>query len=108
MGTGHGVRILVPDGRYSGESRVPDGRRWTRLARSARDAGSVPPRRWIRRLQRIVDGGRAGGHVHLTSSPAAWYAARAGGVVAYVLLTTVVLLGLQMSARRRLPRWPRI
>jgi len=31
--------------------------------------------------------------VHLTSSPAAWYAARAGGVVAYVLVTSVVLLG---------------
>jgi sulfoxide reductase heme-binding subunit YedZ len=46
--------------------------------------------------------------VHLTSDPAAWYAARAGGVVAYVLLTTVVLLGLQMSSRRQLQLWPRI
>lgn len=46
--------------------------------------------------------------MHLTSNPAAWYAARAGGVVAYVLLTTVVLLGLQMSGRRRSKRWPRI
>ena len=46
--------------------------------------------------------------VHLTSSPIAWYAARAGGIVAYLLLTAVVLLGLQMSAKRKLPRWPRI
>lgn len=46
--------------------------------------------------------------MHLTSSPVAWYAARAGGVVAYVLLTTVVLLGLQMSSKRKLERWPRI
>jgi methionine sulfoxide reductase heme-binding subunit len=46
--------------------------------------------------------------MHLTSSPVAWYAARAGGVVAYLLLTSVVLLGLQMSSRRRLDRWPRI
>jgi sulfoxide reductase heme-binding subunit YedZ len=46
--------------------------------------------------------------MHLTTSPIAWYAARAGGVVAYVLLTTVVLLGLTMSSRRRVERWPRI
>jgi methionine sulfoxide reductase heme-binding subunit len=46
--------------------------------------------------------------MHLTSSPVAWYAVRAGGVVAYLLLTTAVLLGLQMSSRRRMERWPRI
>jgi sulfoxide reductase heme-binding subunit YedZ len=46
--------------------------------------------------------------MHLTSSPVAWYAARAGGFVAFVLLTTVVLLGLQMSSRRRVQLWPRI
>jgi sulfoxide reductase heme-binding subunit YedZ len=46
--------------------------------------------------------------VHLTNSPIAWYAVRAGGVVAYVLLTLVVLLGLQMSSKRKLERWPRI
>ena len=45
--------------------------------------------------------------MHLTSSPVDWYAARAGGVVAYVLLTSVVLLGLSMSSRQRLERWPR-
>lgn len=46
--------------------------------------------------------------MHLTSSPIDWYAARAGGVVAYVLLTCGVLLGLTMSSRRRLPAWPRV
>ena len=46
--------------------------------------------------------------MHLTTSPVAWYAARAGGVVAFLLLTAVVLLGLQMSSRRRIERWPRI
>ena len=46
--------------------------------------------------------------MHLTSSPAAWYAARAGGIVAYVLLTSVVLLGLQMSSKRKRKLWPRI
>ena len=45
--------------------------------------------------------------MHLTSSPVDWYAARAGGVVAYILLTVVVLLGLTMSGRQRLDRWPR-
>ena len=46
--------------------------------------------------------------MHLTSSPIAWYAARAGGVVAYVLLTTVVVLGLMLSSKTRVRRWPRI
>jgi methionine sulfoxide reductase heme-binding subunit len=45
--------------------------------------------------------------VHLTSSPVDWYAARAAGVVAYVLLTLVVSLGLTMTSRRKLERWPR-
>jgi methionine sulfoxide reductase heme-binding subunit len=45
--------------------------------------------------------------VHLTASPVDWYAARAAGVVAYVLLTVVVSLGLTMASKRRLKRWPR-
>lgn len=36
-----------------------------------------------------------------------WYAARAGGMVAYVLLTAVVLVGLALSGRERLDGWPR-
>jgi sulfoxide reductase heme-binding subunit YedZ len=36
-----------------------------------------------------------------------WYAARAGGLVAFVLLTATVLLGLMLSGRARLRSWPR-
>ena len=46
--------------------------------------------------------------MHLTSSPVDWYAARAGGVVAYLLLTASVLLGLTMSSRERWENWPRV
>ncbi|MCW3063236.1 MAG: hypothetical protein JWN32_408 [Solirubrobacterales bacterium] len=46
--------------------------------------------------------------MHLTSSPLDWYVARAGGVVAYVLLTAGVLLGLTMTSRHRLTRWPHL
>lgn len=45
--------------------------------------------------------------MHLTSSPIDWYAARAGGVVAYVLLSVNVGLGLLMSGKKTMKRWPR-
>jgi methionine sulfoxide reductase heme-binding subunit len=45
--------------------------------------------------------------VHLTSSPIDWYVARAGGVVAYVLLSAVVAIGLTMTGKGSLRRWPR-
>jgi methionine sulfoxide reductase heme-binding subunit len=45
--------------------------------------------------------------VHLTSSPVDWYAARAGGVVSYVLLSAVVSLGLGMAGKKRMQHWPR-
>lgn len=45
--------------------------------------------------------------MHLTSSPIDWYAARAGGVVAYVLLTIVVVLGTTLASGVRNRRWPR-
>jgi len=45
--------------------------------------------------------------VHLTSSPIDWYAARAGGVVAYVLLSAVVTVGLTMTGKKSLKRWPK-
>ena len=47
--------------------------------------------------------------MHLTSSPADWYAARAAGIAAYVLLTVVIALGLALAGRapgRRWHRWP--
>jgi methionine sulfoxide reductase heme-binding subunit len=45
--------------------------------------------------------------VHLTSSPIDWYAARAGGLVAYVLLSANVALGLLMTGKKSMKRWPR-
>jgi methionine sulfoxide reductase heme-binding subunit len=45
--------------------------------------------------------------VHLTSSAADWYAARAAGVVAYVLLTLVVVVGIALAGQVRPRRWPR-
>jgi len=47
--------------------------------------------------------------VHLTSNPVDWYAARAAGIAAYLLLTVVVALGVAMAGRapgRRWKRWP--
>jgi sulfoxide reductase heme-binding subunit YedZ len=45
--------------------------------------------------------------VHLTSSPAIWYAARASGVAAYVVLSAVVALGLGLGGKAQSRRWPR-
>jgi methionine sulfoxide reductase heme-binding subunit len=42
----------------------------------------------------------------MTASPVDWYAARAAGILAYVLLTGGVLLGTLLAGRVRLPRWP--
>ena len=47
--------------------------------------------------------------MHLTSSPVDWYAARAAGIAAYLMLTVVICLGLALSSRapgRRWSRWP--
>ena len=45
--------------------------------------------------------------MHLTSSPAIWYAARASGVAAYVVLSLVVSLGLGLGGRAQSRSWPR-
>jgi sulfoxide reductase heme-binding subunit YedZ len=45
--------------------------------------------------------------MHLTSSPAIWYAARASGVAAYVALSIVVSLGLALGGKAQNRRWPR-
>ena len=36
-----------------------------------------------------------------------WYVARAGGILAYTLLSGSVILGLLLSVRAKLPGWPR-
>ena len=43
----------------------------------------------------------------LATNAVDWYAARAAGVVAYLLLSTVVVLGLALAGRDPLPGWPR-
>jgi methionine sulfoxide reductase heme-binding subunit len=45
--------------------------------------------------------------VHLTSSPADWYAARAAGIAAYLVLTIVVSFGLSMSGKLQTSKWPK-
>lgn len=45
--------------------------------------------------------------MHLTSSPVDWYAARAAGIVAYLLLTAVVLVGVGLAGRVAVPLLPR-
>lgn len=45
--------------------------------------------------------------MHVTSSPAIWYAARASGVAAYIVLTTSVVLGMTLAGKAQLRRWPR-
>ncbi len=45
--------------------------------------------------------------MHVTSSPVDWYVLRASGIVAYVLLTAAVAIGLGLAGKERLERWPR-
>ena len=45
--------------------------------------------------------------MHVTSSPAIWYAARASGVAAYVVLTVTVALGMAMGGKAQSRRWPK-
>jgi methionine sulfoxide reductase heme-binding subunit len=45
--------------------------------------------------------------MHLTSSPIDWYAARAGGIAAYILLTLNVSIGLLMTGKKTMKHWPR-
>jgi predicted ferric reductase len=43
----------------------------------------------------------------LLAANATWYAARAGGMVAYLLLSASVIVGLLLSGRAKLKHWPR-
>jgi methionine sulfoxide reductase heme-binding subunit len=45
--------------------------------------------------------------VHLIASSATWYAARAGGVVAYMLVTAAVVAGVGLAGKVRMPGLPR-
>jgi predicted ferric reductase len=45
--------------------------------------------------------------VTLAATSVTWYAARAGGLLAYLLLSSSVVVGLLLSGRASLRRWPR-
>ena len=45
--------------------------------------------------------------MHLTSNPTVWYAARGAGVAAYLLLSTVIVVGLLLAGRSTVPAQPR-
>ena len=45
--------------------------------------------------------------MHLTSSSVDWYVIRASGIVAYILLTGAVAIGIGLGGKERLERWPR-
>ena len=45
--------------------------------------------------------------MHVSSSPAVWYAARASGVAAYIVLSLVVTLGMTLGGKAQNRRWPR-
>ena len=45
--------------------------------------------------------------MHVSSNPAFWYATRASGIAAYVILTVVVCIGISMGGKAQSTRWPR-
>ena len=45
--------------------------------------------------------------MHLIASSTTWYAARAGGILAYLLLSATVLAGILLAGKRRVPGFPR-
>jgi methionine sulfoxide reductase heme-binding subunit len=44
--------------------------------------------------------------VSLTTAPVDWYAARAAGIVAYLLLTCAVVVGMLQASKLRFRHWP--
>ena len=80
-----------------------DGPEWLDDAPS----GAVPPGRYRHRDEDV--GGASNGRVarrRVMSTQTIWYAERAAGVVSYVLVTVLVVLGLALSNRVRTRRWP--
>ena len=45
--------------------------------------------------------------MHVSSNPVFWYATRASGIAAYVILTVVVCIGMSMGGKAQSPSWPR-
>src|SRR3954451_5100490 len=78
------------------------------MARPPRHPGPLRRgRRRDRRERRLGERDTGGADVHVSSSPAIWYAARASGVAAYVVLSIVVSLGLTLGGKAQNRRWPR-
>src|SRR5204862_7740621 len=81
-------------------------RRRPRLARAPGPAGPVRRRDRGRPRRRLAgELGVAG--MHLVASSTVWYAARAGGVVSYVLVSASVLAGILLAGKARVPGLPR-
>jgi sulfoxide reductase heme-binding subunit YedZ len=45
--------------------------------------------------------------MHVSSNPAFWYATRASGIAAYIILTLVVCIGISMGGKAQSKLWPR-
>ena len=45
--------------------------------------------------------------MHLSSNPAFWYATRAAGIAAYVILSVVVCIGMSMGGKAQNANWPK-
>src|SRR3954454_16637948 len=110
LAAGDGVRRHVRGCRCRRQGGVPAGRRRPGLAGRASPARPLPVGRRPSRHQPLV-ANRAGTcpDMHLTSNPIDWYAARAAGIAAYVLLTAVIALGLALAGKapgRRWRGWP--
>ena len=45
--------------------------------------------------------------MHVTSNPALWYATRASGIAAYVILSVVLCIGMSMGGKAKSTLWPR-
>lgn len=45
--------------------------------------------------------------MHLTTNPAFWYATRASGIAAFIILTVVVCIGMSMGGKAQSTNWPR-
>ncbi len=100
----HGRRADLPDGRYRSQGRAAPRRRGACLARRPQTRRPVRRPRRSGADQPNLDQQRSARGGSLTALT--WYVARSAGIVAYLLMSTSVVLGVLMSARARFT-WPR-
>src|SRR5205814_5890592 len=89
-----------------GKGRLPALGGWSPLARRAAAARPLSRRRARGRERRLAGRPSARGMI-LAAENYTWYAARAGGMLAFVLVTASVVAGLLLSGRAKLEGWPR-